>query len=271
MRGVMRVLLITSGVKGGTGKTTLAVNLAVILGYNLRTRAQYPVVLLDFSLDGGTASILMLGDYRTKLQHTLADYFTGKIRDPLQALYVKSWQVGDEIFNVVFSASISEKPIPIRASKFTIEELIRRVETSLNPLYTIIDTPAMEPQSEILKSLIELSTNLILIATPDHSSLKALSSLMSVIGELNATSRLLKPVLNMANQRFTKDVLTGRDWVELVREVVGLDPHVIPYDVLFPITRQAGEIECLKLSPNESLALNAIFDYADYIINAAPP
>jgi septum site-determining protein MinD len=53
--------------------------------------------------------------------------------------------------------------------------------------------------------------------------------------------------------------------------MVGVEPHVIPYDELFPIVRQALEIESLKLSFYESPALDAIFKYIDYLMETAPP
>ncbi|WP_252900926.1 nucleotide-binding protein [Vulcanisaeta sp. JCM 14467] len=110
----MKKILITSGTKGGTGKTTIAVNMAIILAYELRNRAQYPVVLIDLGLDSGTATLLMLGNIEEKMPYTLADYFMGKIPDPLSTFYVKTWQIDDDTFKLVFTASISQYPSQVK-------------------------------------------------------------------------------------------------------------------------------------------------------------
>ncbi|WP_243679959.1 hypothetical protein [Vulcanisaeta souniana] len=106
----MKSILITSGTKGGTGKTTIAVNMSVILAYELRDKSQYPVVLVDLGLDSGTTSMLLLGGIEEQVPYSLADYFMGRVPDPLSTLYVKTWQINGDSFKLVFTASLS--PIP---------------------------------------------------------------------------------------------------------------------------------------------------------------
>lgn len=268
----MKTILITSGTKGGTGKTTIAVNMAVILAYELRSKAQYPVVLIDLGLDSGTATLLMLGNIEEQMPYTLADYFMGKIPDPLSTFYVKTWQIDSDTFKLVFTASLSQYPSQVRIDRYLLRGLLNAVE-AISPLYVIIDTPpALGLSYDTLITLLEVSTNAILIAIPDHSSLRAVGNVVNLIRDLKASNKLLKPILNMLNIRYPVDALSGHPWTKLLRDIVGIEPpHVIPYDDLFPIVRQALEIESLKLSFYESPALDSIFKYIDYLMETAPP
>lgn len=120
--------------------------------------------------------------------------------------------------------------------------------------------------------MLEVSTNAILIAIPDHSSLRAVGNVVNLMRDLKASNKLLKPILNMLNIKYPVDALSGYPWTKLLRDIVGIEPpHVIPYDDLFPIVRQALEIESLKLSFYESPALDSIFKYIDYLMETAPP
>ncbi len=144
---------------------------------------------------------------------------------------------------------------------------------AISPLYVIIDTPpALGLSYDTLITLLEVSTNAILIAIPDHSSLRAVGNVVNLIRDLKASNKLLKPILNMLNIKYPVDALSGHPWTKLLRDIVGIEPpHVIPYDDLFPIVRQALEIESLKLSFYESPALDSIFKYIDYLMETVPP
>ncbi|WP_252900925.1 hypothetical protein [Vulcanisaeta sp. JCM 14467] len=142
---------------------------------------------------------------------------------------------------------------------------------AISPLYVIIDTPALGLSYDTLTTLLEASTNVVLIAIPDHSSLKAVGNVVNLMHDLKASNKLLKPILNMLNIKYPIDAVSGYPWTKLLRDVVGIEPHVIPYDDLFPIVRQALEIESLKLSFYESPALDSIFKYIDYLMETVPP
>jgi len=71
------IIPVISGTKGGTGKTTIAVNMSVLAAYRLRSSSPYPVVLLDLGVDNGTASKVLLGSL-TRVNYTMSDYLTGR-------------------------------------------------------------------------------------------------------------------------------------------------------------------------------------------------
>ncbi|WP_069808349.1 nucleotide-binding protein [Vulcanisaeta thermophila] len=263
----METILVTSGTKGGTGKTTLTINLAVILSYELRKDAQYPVALVDMGIDSGTATLLLLGDVNTQVQYTLGDYFMGRVPDPLSVLYVKTWQVGNDVFKLVFTASIRQGINEVvRIDRYLLKGLMNAI-SAVTPIYVFIDTPALGLSYEVLIDLLELSNHVILVSVPDHSSLRAVANVVNLMREFKVENRLLKPVLNMLNTKYPVDPVTNTPWTQLLREVTGMEPHVIPYDELFPIARQAFEIESLKLSFMESPALSSIFNYVDYLLS----
>ena len=266
----MKSILITSGTKGGTGKTTIAVNMSVILAYELRSKSQYPVVLVDLGLDSGTASMLLLGSVEEQVPYSLADYFMGRVPDPLSTLYVKTWQINDDSFKLVFTASLSPISGQVRIDRYLLRGLMNAI-SAVSPLYVLIDTPALGLSYDVLATLLEVSANVTLVAIPDHSSLKAIGNVVNLMREMGITSRLIKPILNMLNVKYPMDALSNSPWTKLVKDIVGIEPHVIPYDELFLIARQALEIESLKLSFYESPALDSIFKYVDYLIEAVPP
>ncbi|MFB6470237.1 MAG: hypothetical protein TU36_003240 [Vulcanisaeta sp. AZ3] len=266
----MRTILVTSGTKGGTGKTTIALNISTILAYELRNKSQYPVVLIDLGLDSGTATLLLLGGMEEHIPYTLIDYFLGRVPDPLSVMYVKTWQVDDESFRLVFTASLGTYAGQVRVDRYLLKGLMNAVN-AISPIYTIIDTPALGLSYEILSSLLDISNNVILITVPDHSSLKAVNNVVNLMRDMGIGNRLLKPILNMLNIKYSIDALSGSPWTKLIKDIVGIEPHVIPYDDLLPIVRQALEIESLKLSFYESPAVDSIFKYVDYLMETLPP
>jgi ATPases involved in chromosome partitioning len=79
----MKKLIFLSGTKGGTGKTTLALNSAVLLAYLWRDVAHYPVAFLDLTPNVGTAALVLLGDpLATWGRPSLSDFAAGGSQTP---------------------------------------------------------------------------------------------------------------------------------------------------------------------------------------------
>ena len=257
------IVTVVSGTKGGTGKTTIAVNLAVLASYRLRASSEYPVVLIDLGVDNGTASKILLGGV-FNVQYTIVDYLTGVISNPLYAFYVKSWRVDNDEFRVVFSIPGSMRDRAIIG--FRIRGIIDAVANALSPRLVIVDTPSIGFDRSILASVLSASTHIIPVATVDHSSVESLRGIVEFAKLVNPGLKVLKPILNMYNPKYPKDPTTGREWLAIVKEAVGIEPFTVSYDELFYIVRQAMEVESIKLSVSESPALMDINRYFNEVL-----
>ncbi len=257
------ILTVVSGSKGGTGKTTIAVNTATLAAYRLKNSSPYPVVLLDLGVDNGSASKVLLGSL-TKVNYTLSDYLTGKINNPLYALYLKSWIINNEEMRLVFSVpgSIVEG-LPL----FKLRYMIRTITEYLKPIILVIDTPSVGFTRQFLEPVISESTHIIPIATVDHSSIESLSSIVGFIKGVKSNIIILPPILNMFDYRYPVDPTTGKEWVKVIEEITGIKPYTVAYDKLIYIARQAMEVEVLKISPSESPALRDIIKYFNEVIS----
>ncbi|MFP3198558.1 MAG: ParA family protein [Thermoproteus sp.] len=248
----MKTLAFISGLKGGTGKTTLAVNTAVVLAYALRGKAKYPVVLIDTTPGIGTAAMLLAGSYGLQNMASLSEYFEGRISNPLQALYLRRWQVQQGEFNVVFS--FMNKPVAV--SRRLLEALMRQIGDMLGPLVAILDSPPAGYDW----GAAGLLDFIVPVVTPDMSSIMSTAGVAKIVG-----GRVLRPIINMYIKDHDVAGVYGRNWPDMVRDMFGEEPHIIPADPLFEASRQALEIESLKLRPEESQGLAALLSYIRYL------
>lgn len=259
----MRTILITSGGKGGTGKTTIALNLSVSLSYMYRKDVKYPVILVDLGFDTNTATTV-LSEGKYSYNFYINDFLEGKIKDLSKLLYVKSWRIGNEVFHLVFTPS---KPLTsmLGLSMDKLSTFIDKLSI-IKPKFIIIDSPASNDKKFML-DLARSVEHVLPIVTPDHSCINAVSELLRLLSDSSLKLSILKPILNMLNTKYINDPVTGMDWLSLVKKVVGKEPHIVPFDKLLMISRQALEIEVLKISPYESEAVKAILNYVRELIS----
>ncbi len=263
----MRTILVTSGTKGGTGKSTIALNLSVLMAYKLRSKAQYPVILIDASVDSGSSTMLLFGQSNPNVQYTLIDLLDGRTTDPpLSVLYLRQWQVNGDQFNIVFAASGFSNLTRYR-SLYPLSMLLNAIR-SLSPILTIIDSPAMGMTGgDIIEVTAPYLTDVIPVMTPDHSSIKAAKLAVNSIKAVNANINVLNPILNMFDERYPPvDASTGIPWTEVAKGELGMEPFVVPLDEYVQIARQALEIEVLKIGPLESKAVASMINYSNEVL-----
>lgn len=248
----MKTIAFISGLKGGTGKTTLAVNAAVVLSYSLRKKTRFPVVLIDMTPGVGTAAMLFLGTHSAQGFASLSEYFDGKLVDVLQSFYLRRWQLQQDEFNVVFA--FFNKPTVLSARLLSV--LIKQIEARLNPLALILDSPPTGHDT-VLSGLLDF---VVPVVTPDISSIATAAGVAKAL-----RGKTLRPVLNMYVEGYDVTPIYGRDWPAIVRDHFGEEPHIIPADPSFEAARQALEIESLKLRPEESPGLAAMLAYMRYL------
>jgi pilus assembly protein CpaE len=174
------------GTKGGVGRTFVSANLAVALFKATNKR----VVLVDLDLDFGDAALAL----NIVPQYTISD-IVDDIRN-IDSDMIESYLIPHESGIKVLAAN--SKP---RITEFInaehIDIILRTLQNAFD--YIIVDMPARfyEPVNPAFNA----ADNLIMITTPEISTVRNIKSSLMTLNDLNYSKLKIKILLNKADNK----------------------------------------------------------------------
>jgi len=237
----VQYIVITS-TKGGVGKTTIAVNMSILLGIAGRR-----VLILDMGEGGASSRLLNPEDIRA----SLAEFILGKasivtsIAVPdIARVELRGEEIDMDLF-VIPPSSPSTNPITLHTalSKAGADGL-RRLWDNLSILrdyidVIVVDLPTYYPVFNPIFALLDRGDRVLVVSTPDYACIDALSKFYyETLSKLLSTTPVV--VLNMcyskdAEIRYTKELkriftdspIFTLPWDPSVR--IPANPHNIKY------------------------------------------
>lgn len=200
--GEGRIVTVFSA-KGGTGKTTLAINLAVALAKDARQ-----VCLVDLDLAFGDVAIsVQLSPVRTIVN---ALPMAGHVDTTGAASLLTRYRPGLDMLLAPTTPGDAEKVPPA---------LVRELLTVLKGMYeyVVVDTPAQF--SEHVLIAMDASAHHVLLTTPDFPALKNLRVTLDTFDMLSYPADIRSVVLNRSD---AKVGLTAEDVTRVVRNPIAL-------------------------------------------------
>jgi pilus assembly protein CpaE len=175
-----KLITITSA-KGGVGTTTLAANLAVLLGRRSETVCAY-----DLNLEHGDLPVMF--DMQPKM--SIGD----AIRDIQQQGELFQWD--DYLVRHTTGTRLLAAPLkPHDASTIT-EDLVAMVTQRLRTLHDYVMADLPPSYGDLALSIFEQSDRLVAVTSPELTSLRRTKELISVLGSLGVPDERVLVVLN---------------------------------------------------------------------------
>lgn len=172
------------GAKGGVGKTTLAVNLAVALARNINTR----VALLDTDFSFGDVSThLNLSPSRTILD------LIPRVDELDEELLAKVLIRHESNVRVLLGPYRPEEAERIPA------ESLRKILTVLPTLFDVVIADCAANYDERTLTLLENADQILMVLTPEMGPVKNTSTFLELAEQLEIPAHKIQVVLNRAN------------------------------------------------------------------------
>lgn len=215
-----RVVMVFS-TKGGSGKSVIASNLAVLLAQ----RSEKPVVLVDADLQFGDVAVML----KLTPQHTIVDA-VGSL-DRMDQTMLRSLLTEHQPEGLLVLPAPLE---PAFADQVGATEMVRIVETLRTfASFVVIDTPAYF--NDVVLGLIEVSDDVLLVAGMDIPNIKNVKIGLQTLRLLNTPMEKLRLILNRANSKVRLDVSE-------VERTLGVKAEaLIPSDIVVPQAVNRGE------------------------------
>jgi chromosome partitioning protein len=206
-------LIVIANQKGGVGKTTTAINLAIALAQTKRASSALPILLIDLDPQGNATSGLTppaeLGGIKASGK-TIYEAIVGRIQitDAIR-------QIRQNIFLLPSGADLVGAEVELAA----VQGRERRLKEMLGPLrvqysFILIDTP---PSLGLLTLNAMVAADTVLV--PMQCEYYALEGLSSLLGTISRVRKVLNPALQIGGIVLTMFDARNRLSHEIAREV----------------------------------------------------
>ncbi|HKN92135.1 MAG TPA: AAA family ATPase [Acidimicrobiia bacterium] len=207
-------IITVSSMKGGSGKTVVATNLAVALA----RRSEQPVVLVDADLQFGDVAVML----RLNAPHTIVDAIPAM--DSLDAQFLRSLLVRHE------PSGLHVLPAPLEpslAERVTGSDMLRILDVLRSFCsHVVIDTPAQF--NDVVLSVIEASDDIVVVAGMEIPNIKNTKLGLQTLQRLGIPDSKLCLLVNRSNSNVQLDA-------KEVERTLGLKAQAhIPSDIVVP-------------------------------------
>ncbi|RLF17511.1 MAG: hypothetical protein DRJ66_00570 [Thermoprotei archaeon] len=273
----MKIISVTSGAKGGTGKTTVLLNIAVLHALLAQEKYSRHVLLIDAELMTGTATMLISRDLYLKLRKaeckSLTHYLLNENVDMEDVLYIVEFK--DLKYVMLLAPLICPIDVLSKLSSLSVREIYAKLAQFVEevnermPLDAVyIDLPALTIPSDLILSSFLLSDIVIPVGTPDPACLLSLySTIVSIKDYISPPPQIAPLVLNKVSATNAVEPTTKLHYKTLYRKLLGVPVYELHEDENITNARSAGMIEVLAKSLRYNDTVRALIKYAHRIMS----
>lgn len=244
--GEGRVVTVFS-TKGGTGKSVVATNLAVLLA----RQSDKPVALVDADLQFGDVAVMM----KLSPQHTIVNVV--EAGDRLDVSLLRSFMIKHEGSGLLVLPAPVEPAFADAIAMADLSNILTLLRSFCS--HVVVDTPAYF--NDIVLGLLEEADDIVLVAGMDIAAIKNSKIGLQTLRLLNIPASKVKLVLNRANSKVKLDVADVERTLQMRADCQ------IPSDIAVPQSINKGTPVVIE-SPRSGVArslerLGALFPAFD--------